>query len=126
LLVSQFATRWGTSHESGGRTIWFRLDRPDTLPVRTAEPGVAPTAQSLEATLTGVLGPGVPMTVASLLARLAAGMGASTITVSVDRGDGRGEEVLAGTTPRRRGRPMPPPAAPCGSGCPWRGRGRPS
>ena len=95
LLVSQFATRWGTSHESGGRTIWFRLDRPDTPSVRTAEPGVAPTAQSLEATLTGVLGPGVPMTVPSLLARLAAGMGASTITVSVDRGDGRGEQVLA-------------------------------
>src|SRR6185503_3011738 len=27
LLVSQFASRWGTSHERGGRQVWFQLDR---------------------------------------------------------------------------------------------------
>jgi phosphoserine phosphatase RsbU/P len=33
LLVSKFATRWGTSHESGGRTIWFRIDRRRSPPL---------------------------------------------------------------------------------------------
>src|SRR5262245_15595132 len=28
LLVSRFASRWGTSQDPGGRSVWFRLDGP--------------------------------------------------------------------------------------------------
>ena len=29
LPVSRFAFRWGTSHEAGGRAVWFRFDQPN-------------------------------------------------------------------------------------------------
>jgi serine phosphatase RsbU (regulator of sigma subunit) len=100
LLVSRFASRWGTSHEPGGRAIWFRLDRhdrqrDDPSADRPADPDESTVDTSLAAALTGVLGPGVPNTLPALLARLTAGLAATTTAVSVDRGDGRGLRVLA-------------------------------
>jgi sigma-B regulation protein RsbU (phosphoserine phosphatase) len=45
LLVSRLASRWGTSHEPGGRAVWFRIDHPgkpddDTAP---SDSGATPT-----------------------------------------------------------------------------------
>jgi serine phosphatase RsbU (regulator of sigma subunit) len=112
LLVSRFATRWGTSHERAGRTVWFRVDadagtagdaatngwRAGTEPARDA------TEHSLAAVIRTVVGnhrasdrgrnAGTD-TLADLLSRLANAIGAATATVSVDRADGLGTEAMA-------------------------------
>lgn len=98
LLVSRFASRWGTSHEPSGRAIWFRLDRPVSGPGgATDRTGARDSTVDapIEDVLTQVIGPGAPMTLPALLARLTAGLAATTTTLSVDRGDGRGPQVLA-------------------------------
>jgi phosphoserine phosphatase RsbU/P len=111
-LVSRFASRWGTSHEPGGQSVWFHLDLAGTEATRdsdsTAAPGldavVDTVAPSLDSVVDTVVGPGgdrdTPPTavrdgVSALLGRLAKALGAATATVSVDRADGRGPRVLA-------------------------------
>jgi serine phosphatase RsbU (regulator of sigma subunit)/anti-sigma regulatory factor (Ser/Thr protein kinase) len=100
LLVSRFASRWGTSHERGGRTVWFSLDAPDRP--RAGLSGVDGRADEppLETVIDTVVGAGRARlrradTLSDLLGRLARGLGAATATVTVDRGDGHGSEVVA-------------------------------
>ncbi len=94
ILVNQFASRWGTTHDPSGRTIWFRLDRSpgatDAMP-STVETSSESTVEDV---LTGVIGPGTPLTLPALLARLTAALGAATTAISLDKGDGRGARVL--------------------------------
>ena len=101
LLVSRFASRWGTSHERGGRTVWFTIDK-----VEPAANGAnrADRDLTLQAMVDTVVGPaptngrgrrGRVDTLADLLARLSKALGAATATVTVDRADGHGGEVVA-------------------------------
>lgn len=114
LLVNQFASRWGTAYEPGGRTVWFRLDawapRPgsDVYADRTpAAAGTEETLAGLSATLQAVAGVDRPRSaddrapgprkesVAEFVARVAKAIGAASATVMVDRGAGNGAEVVA-------------------------------
>jgi serine phosphatase RsbU (regulator of sigma subunit)/anti-sigma regulatory factor (Ser/Thr protein kinase) len=99
LLVSRFASRWGTSHQRGGRTVWFGLDAPDRPSPGRAEGGPA-DEPPLESVIDTVVGAGRARprradTLSDLLGRLARGLRAATATVTVDRADGHGSEVIA-------------------------------
>jgi len=117
LLVDHFASRWGTVHEGSGKGVWFRLERraaeagagePPSLPLPAAHsadtgtPGVGAIASLL------LVGPdrqtddSLSEFAAELLARLARLTGAAGGVVRLDRGDGRGRQLLAryGRAPR--------------------------
>jgi len=108
LLVSRFASRWGTSHEPGGRAVWFRLDhRPPDGAHAADRAGFATEVDApidIDSILAAVVGRagngesphrGRSVTLSELLARMAKGLGAATATVSVDRADGAGSQVFA-------------------------------
>lgn len=111
LLVSRFASRWGTSHEPGGRAVWFRLDHPGKPdqpdPPTVASTGASATVTSIAATIEAVVGPAgaEPKSglagLHDLLDRLAQGLDAATATVAVDRADGTGQQVFARHTSAR-------------------------
>jgi anti-sigma regulatory factor (Ser/Thr protein kinase) len=105
LLVSRFATRWGTTHEAGGRQVWFHLDRPSTAGPAggTVTRDTSPTVERALDSLLGRVG-GAPADAANraapagpadLVGRLAVGLGAATVTVVVDRADGGGPRLFA-------------------------------
>jgi serine phosphatase RsbU (regulator of sigma subunit) len=111
LLVSRFASRWGTSHEPGGRAVWFQLDGPPSAqpPGRSRAGGpaaAAPGEFTIDEVLATIAGTGGPpggstpgrlpeSSLADLVERLARGLGAATATLTVDRGDGRDAQVIA-------------------------------
>jgi serine phosphatase RsbU (regulator of sigma subunit) len=100
LLVSQFAARWGTTHENGGRRVWFRLDASDgrTGPADAPEPAApVPTIDAAIAAVVEARAGNVqsPSALADLLTRLCAGLGATTATIVVNRADGAGDTVVA-------------------------------
>jgi serine phosphatase RsbU (regulator of sigma subunit)/anti-sigma regulatory factor (Ser/Thr protein kinase) len=103
LLVSRFASRWGTTHEPGGRQVWFQLDRsPETEPQRpTVERAAIPTVEEAIGTVLGEATESVgqptsaPHALTDLVTRLGRALGAATATVSVDRADGRGAQTVA-------------------------------
>ncbi len=45
LLVDQFASSWGTTHDPNGKAIWFRLVRPGAPTAATRGPGPGPAAR---------------------------------------------------------------------------------
>ena len=101
LLVSRFASRWGTTHEAGGRQVWFQLDGS---PVGAGPIVEAGAAASIEEAIGIVLDGGeesvgqptsAPHALTDLVTRLGLALGAATATVSVDRADGRGTQTLA-------------------------------
>ncbi|MGH3916579.1 MAG: SpoIIE family protein phosphatase [Pseudonocardiaceae bacterium] len=118
-LVAALASSWGTRHDATGRhVVWFCLEAPG-CPGSALDPasGLDPaleTGAALESPPT----PGdwpqtqicrwllhipeqvttrldVPSLVAELLRRLGEVLGADDASVSVDHGDGRGEQLLA-------------------------------
>ncbi|HLT11281.1 MAG TPA: SpoIIE family protein phosphatase [Micromonosporaceae bacterium] len=114
LLVNQFASRWGTAYEPGGRTVWFRLDAvppragADGYSDRTPrDAGNAETLASLSAKIYAVAGAIRPRSaddrahgarkdsLAELVTWLAKAIDAATAAVTIDRGDGNGPEVVA-------------------------------
>ena len=104
LLVDHFATSWGTTHQSSGKGVWFRLTRAGRLiddeELTGAVPPVgAPSAAALAALVGGELpmGDSVAMgpTTARLLARLCGAAGSDGATVRLDQADGRGMAPLA-------------------------------
>ncbi|MEU3452564.1 SpoIIE family protein phosphatase [Micromonospora sp. NPDC006766] len=119
LLVDHFASRWGTTYLPTGKGVWFRLDRhdsdPSTRPV-TAEPPAAitdpgpaegtPSAAAMSELMQANPDPyaddPLPEFATGLLTRLAEMVGAAGGVVRLDRGDGKGSQVLAryGRQPR--------------------------
>ncbi|HEX5595762.1 MAG TPA: SpoIIE family protein phosphatase [Micromonosporaceae bacterium] len=111
LLVDHFATRWGTTHLPGGKSVWFRLDRkvstePDPPPAAAGpeapavtEPDSTPTPGAIAALMQAAPDPHsedpLPAFAADLLARLAELVGAESGIVQLDRGDGAGKQPLA-------------------------------
>ncbi|MDG4763238.1 SpoIIE family protein phosphatase [Solwaraspora sp. WMMD406] len=123
LLVDHFASRWGTTHLRTGKGVWFRLDRdggtatpewappwpgaPDQAgPVDTVRQPAAPSAAMLATLLQTGPDPYAddPLTdlAGNLLGRVADLVGAAGATIRLDRGDGRGVQILAryGRQPR--------------------------
>lgn len=106
LLVDHFASRWGTTHHSSGKGVWFRLDRPGRG--STDEPDqatdVAPSTSALTSLLQVSLDQHAEDAIgdfaAELLARIAELVGAAGGVVRFDWGDGAGPRILA-----RYGRP---------------------
>jgi phosphoserine phosphatase RsbU/P len=105
LLVSRVASRWGTSHDRGGRTVWFHLDAAGARATRAPEgrdtrevPDLATVVRTLTA-----LAPDSPRhpirELEDLLARLGQALSAATATVTVDRADGEGLQVLGRYAP---------------------------
>jgi phosphoserine phosphatase RsbU/P len=106
LLVSRFASRWGTTHEPAGRQVWFQIDATSDRPAparATVEDGEG-GPPTIEEAIGTILGGAVelvrqptssPHALTELVARLGRALGAATATVSVDRGDGRGGQTLA-------------------------------
>jgi serine phosphatase RsbU (regulator of sigma subunit)/anti-sigma regulatory factor (Ser/Thr protein kinase) len=114
LLVDHFSSRWGTTHHTGGKGVWFRLDRarkPAALAggLPAAEAGPTPSAGALTSLLQITPEPHADDATADfagqLLARLAELIGAAGGVVRLDRGDGAGPRILA-----RYGRPPRPGA----------------
>ena len=117
LLVDQFATAWGTTHDAIGKAIWFQLTRTDsvaaTVPDNAAELGesasegyqdVPHPVGNINATeisqLLSVSSEmqnrlGLPRLVEELLQRLQIVTGATGARAVVDYGDGREESTLA-------------------------------
>jgi phosphoserine phosphatase RsbU/P len=109
LLVDQLANAWGTRHDATGKGVWFRLERggprpaaradriTDALPDRLQR-RLSPDAfvwlvdvpEELRQRLT------MPELVSELLVRLCEVTGAAAGEVLLDRGDGLGEQRLAG------------------------------
>ncbi|CAM3226399.1 PPM-type phosphatase domain-containing protein [Stackebrandtia soli] len=117
LLVDQFASSWGTSHDSTGKGVWFRLDnresstvatkaslRDESIPVNgsVADDDVEATARAAERVswlihIGDELRQRLTMSqlVSEMLLRLCEVVGASGGTVWLDTGDGQGEMRLA-------------------------------
>jgi phosphoserine phosphatase RsbU/P len=103
LLVSRFASRWGTTHEPGGRQVWFQLDKSPAAapPWPTVEAAAPPTIEEAIGTVLGGATESVgqptsaPHALTDLVNRLGRALGAATATVTVDRADGRGSQTLA-------------------------------
>ena len=110
LLVDQFATSWGTTHDPTGKGVWFRLERGGP-PARTrhGQP-TRPRPESPEAAATGPADTLVwlvhvpedlrqrltlPQLLSELLLRLCEVVGAAGGSVFVDAADGHGEQVVA-------------------------------
>ncbi len=110
LLVDQFATSWGTTHDPTGKGVWFRLERGGP-PARTrfGQPTrprpVSPEAQATSPADALVWLVHIPddlrqrLTLAQLLSelllRLCEVVGAAGGAVFLDRADGRGERCIA-------------------------------
>ncbi len=110
LLVDQFATSWGTTHDPTGKGVWFRLERGGP-PARTrfgqptrprpVSPEAEPTSPAdalawlvhvpddLRQRLT------LAQLLSELLLRLSEVVGAAGGAVFLDRADGRGERCVA-------------------------------
>jgi sigma-B regulation protein RsbU (phosphoserine phosphatase) len=95
LLVDQLATAWGTLHFTGGKGVWFRLDRPGAAAPPLSPPIIelpaaqaAPAPEALSAL--GWSGTGTSLTEVAeeLLQRLCGVIGASGAALTVDEGDG--------------------------------------
>jgi hypothetical protein len=102
LPVSRFASRWGTSHEPGGRSVWFRLDHESRPRGATGHSEIdlrpVPGINEVIEEVIGPPGAGEPLdgtAVSDLLGRLAHALAAATATISVDRADGGGPQVVA-------------------------------
>jgi len=122
LLVDQLATAWGTRHDSTGKGVWFRLERPAPpspephprdAPVAASRPHPAPYEGDTPAEAGwGKITPAscvwlvdvpeelrlrltMPELVSELLVRLCEVTGAAAGEVSLDLGDGFGERRLA-------------------------------
>ncbi|HEY3505135.1 MAG TPA: SpoIIE family protein phosphatase [Actinocatenispora sp.] len=110
LLVDQFATSWGTTHDPTGKGVWFRLERGGP-PARTryGQP-TRPRPDSPEALATGPADALVwlvhipedlrqrltlPQLLSELLLRLCEVIGAAGGAVYLDSADGRGERCVA-------------------------------
>ncbi|GIL31562.1 SpoIIE family protein phosphatase [Actinocatenispora comari] len=110
LLVDQFATSWGTTHDPTGKGVWFRLERGGP-PARTryGQP-TRPRPESPEAAATGPADALVwlvhvpedlrqrltlPQLLSELLLRLCEVIGAAGGAVYVDASDGRGQRMVA-------------------------------
>ncbi|QSB05570.1 SpoIIE family protein phosphatase [Natronoglycomyces albus] len=119
LLVDQFATAWGTTHDAIGKSIWFRLARPgsgDDAQAHVATQSIE--AQPLPETYHDVPHPvgsinateisqllsvssemqnrlSLPRLVEELLHRLQIVTGAAGARATIDYGDTRGENTLA-------------------------------
>ncbi|MGA8114026.1 MAG: SpoIIE family protein phosphatase [Actinocatenispora sp.] len=110
LLVDQFATSWGTTHDPTGKGVWFRLERgsppartrygrptrprPDSPEAQATEPADALVwlvhiPDDLRQRLT------LPQLLSELLLRLCEVIGAAGGTVFLDRSDGHGERQVA-------------------------------
>jgi serine phosphatase RsbU (regulator of sigma subunit)/anti-sigma regulatory factor (Ser/Thr protein kinase) len=110
LLVDQFATSWGTTHDPTGKGVWFRLERgspparnragqptrprPDTPEVLPSGPADAlvwlvHVPDDLRQRLS------LQQLVAELLLRLCEVTGAAGGAVLLDRADGHGERAFA-------------------------------
>ncbi|WP_406567985.1 SpoIIE family protein phosphatase [Dactylosporangium fulvum] len=96
LLVDQLATAWGTLQFTGGKGVWFRLDRPATPPGPFTPPmfelpsaQAGPSPERL-AELAAPSGAGATLTEAAedLLQRLCEVSGATGAALTVDEGDG--------------------------------------
>ncbi|MFB9182469.1 SpoIIE family protein phosphatase [Dactylosporangium sucinum] len=94
LLVDQMATAWGTLHFTGGKGVWFRLDRPGADPAPFGAPRfelpagqAAPSPAALNA-LSGPEGGSLTEAAEELLQRLCDVSGATGASLTVDEGDG--------------------------------------
>lgn len=116
LLVDQFASSWGTSHDPSGKGVWFRLDshkvKADTMaelradtPVASAEVSdedVAATSRAAER-VSWLIHVGdelrhrltLPQLVSEMLLRLCEVVGASGGAVWLDTADGTGPQAIA-------------------------------
>ncbi|MGH3930070.1 MAG: SpoIIE family protein phosphatase [Pseudonocardiaceae bacterium] len=112
-MVAALASSWGTRHDATGRhVVWFSLETPEggaSAPDQVAAPylesglesapGVWPGARACRWLLhvpNPVAAPlDVPALVTELLRRLCEVIGADGASVSLDRGDGTGEQPLA-------------------------------
>jgi len=111
LLVDRLASSWGTTHDIGGKTVWFRIetgpamvreDLPDLEPAEAMPPPATamPFAQAclwlseLPDRLREQLS--VSRTVSELALRLCEVTGAGAADVWLDRGDGLGPQRLGG------------------------------
>jgi sigma-B regulation protein RsbU (phosphoserine phosphatase) len=118
LLVDQFASSWGTSHDATGKGVWFRLDSPfnktkvearatdrSQTPVASAEVSeedVAATSRAAER-VSWLIHVGdelrqrltVPQLISEMLLRLCEVVGASGGTVWLDTADGAGPVAVA-------------------------------
>ena len=125
LLVDRLADRWGTLHHSGGKGVWFQLERPSFTTGRTRPtPGLgsAPGAAVLPSgafTALGTLGllsgaAQLPDTGAGdetslvdlgmrALRRLCEAVGAEAACVQVDEADGQGPRTVATYGPQPAG-----------------------
>ena len=122
LLVDQFASSWGTSHDPSGKGVWFRLDSParrsgdptadlrTDIPVASAEvptDDVAATSRAAER-VSWLIHVGdelrqkltLAQLISEMLLRLCEVVGASGGSVWLDTADGSGPTALArhGTT----------------------------
>ncbi|MFC4042257.1 SpoIIE family protein phosphatase [Dactylosporangium siamense] len=91
LLVDQLASSWGTLHFSGGKGVWFRLDKAGTASIAAPpsfEIPVAPAPEALSAL--GWSGTGTSLTEVAeeLLHRLVGVIGAAGAALTLDEGDG--------------------------------------
>jgi anti-sigma regulatory factor (Ser/Thr protein kinase)/GAF domain-containing protein len=109
-VVATLASSWGTRHDANGRhLVWFTLttsiagsdagSADAALPEPAPAPGHWPSPQACR-WLLHMPGPvaarlEVPALVSELLRRLCEVIGAEAATVSLDYGDGKGEQVLA-------------------------------
>jgi serine phosphatase RsbU (regulator of sigma subunit)/anti-sigma regulatory factor (Ser/Thr protein kinase) len=106
LLVDHFASRWGTTHHSSGKGVWFRLDRAGRGSTGAQDQATedAPSTSALTALLQVSLDQHAEDAIGDfateLLARIAELVGAAGGVVRFDWGDGAGPRILA-----RYGRP---------------------
>ncbi|WP_091337299.1 SpoIIE family protein phosphatase [Micromonospora rhizosphaerae] len=126
LLVDHFASRWGTTYLPTGKGVWFRLDRhPADPPAGDAEaeeplaphtsargansaagessgPSAAGISELMQTSPDPYADDPLPEFASALLTRLGEMVGAAGGVVRLDRGDGRGPQVLAryGRQPR--------------------------
>jgi phosphoserine phosphatase RsbU/P len=50
LLVDRIAHRWGTTHEAGGKSVWFELQRGQPVPIRTTPDTIATIEEAGDST----------------------------------------------------------------------------
>lgn len=112
-LVAALASTWGTRHDATGRhLVWFSLGAPQGIAdiracTATATPALAPEPRGADwpgaqtcRWLLHMPNPlaarlDVPALVTELLRRLCEVIGAEAASVSLDYGDGKGEQLLA-------------------------------
>jgi serine phosphatase RsbU (regulator of sigma subunit) len=101
LLVDHFATSWGTTHQPGGKGVWFRLARAGGQAARLGgvPPIGAPSAAAMRALAHTELPLSDPATIGPLAVRLLARLcGASAAVggaVRIDQADGQGLQPIA-------------------------------